>query len=765
MRPTVIAWCLRTAGHDDWKIWRAIPTHASLGWMPAECFDLAQDIGHSRIRKHVTRPGVSYNFDQRIESAASHRGITTPGCVPKFTNLRTKLYCMSEPASRNHISTPWPAIATTALRVAFGIIWAVGAVLTWSPDFAVHYVGYLHNAAQGQPDWSAGWFNLWIALVTPPATLLVWATRIVESGLELALLTGFGGRTLYVLGALFSLLVWSTAEGFGGPYTVGATNTGTAISYVLIFVALVGLDYRAGFIPYSLDYLIERRWPRWRLIAEWSGDTTPVRASQALPWRLQIPAMTGIAVLLVLLLLGLHSAFHVRSASPTAAAAAVSPLTLAASTPIPAIRDARLPPLIGTGDSVDVHLVASDNNVSIASGVDYQAWTFGGTVPGPVIHVRQGQTVNVTFTNRGMMQHSIDFHAAITPPSKHYVEVQPGKSIKFSFVANVPGAFLYHCGTPPVLLHIGNGMYGALVVDPAKPLPPAAESYVIVQSEWYTRQVSGNLMGPDFEKMQQERPDEVVFNGAAFQYRDHPLPVTAGKRVRIYFVDAGPDLWSSFHVIGAMFDKVYPDGEAAHALGGVSTYTVGPGAGAVFDLVIPEAGNYPFVDHDMAHENIGAQGVFSVHQPGAAVAAAPVATPPAPPARSTAGPATSAAPAGPYKYDAAKGGSLYAANCAACHQASGMGLPGAFPPLRNDPAVQDPNPNVQIETILHGAHGRNIGGTVYPSAMPPFASLLNDTQIADIVNHERSSWGNHGKLITADDVKKVRSAGSDGGAH
>jgi nitrite reductase (NO-forming) len=112
-----------------------------------------------------------------------------------------------------------------------------------------------------------------------------------------------------------------------------------------------------------------------------------------------------------------------------------------------------------------------------------------------------------------------------------------------------------------------------------------------------------------------------------------------------------------------------------------------------------------------------------------------------------------------------KGGSLYAANCAACHQASGMGLPGAFPPLRNDPAVQDPDPNVQIETILHGAHGRNIGGTVYPSAMPPFASLLNDTQIADIVNHERSSWGNHGKLITADDVKKVRSAGSDGGAH
>ncbi|HKT31627.1 MAG TPA: multicopper oxidase domain-containing protein [Gammaproteobacteria bacterium] len=669
---------------------------------------------------------------------------------------------MVETSSQNRSPFMWPAIATTALRVAFGIIWAIGAALTWSPDFAVHYVGYLHNAATGQPGWSAGWFNLWIAVVTPHAGLFIWATRIIETLLAFALIAGLGRRTLYVLGALFSLLVWSTAGGFGGPYTVGATNTGTAISYVLIFIALIGLDYRAGFIPYSLDYLIERRWPKWQLITEWNRTLKPLQVREALPWRIQIPAMAGIVVLLVLLLLGLHSAFNVKSPSPAAAAAAVSPLALASSAPIATVRDARLPPLIGTGDSVNVDLLATDKNVVIASDVDYQAWTFGDSVPGPVIHVRQGQTVHVTFTNHGMMQHSIDFHAAITPPNLHYVSIDPGKTIKFSFVASTPGVFVYHCGTPPVLLHMGNGMYGAIVVDPATPLPPAAESYVIVQSEWYTQQVSGHLMGPDFEKMLQERPDEVVFNGAAFQYRDHPLPVTAGERVRIYFVDAGPSLWSSFHVIGAMFDKVYPDGDAAHALSGVSTYTVGPGAGAIFDLVIPEPGKYAFVDHDMAHMMIGAQGVFDVREPGAGPLPAEAGPPPAAPATPPVASAPPPEPIGPYHYDAARGAALYSANCSACHQPTGTGLPGAFPPLKDNPVVQDPNPTKQIATILHGLHGQNVMGTVYPSPMPAFKNVLNNVQIADIVNHERSSWGNHGKPVTAAEVKAVRSSGSGG---
>ncbi|HEX5960738.1 MAG TPA: multicopper oxidase domain-containing protein [Rhodanobacteraceae bacterium] len=665
---------------------------------------------------------------------------------------------MSQEQERGQFSEAWPAMARTALRVAFGLIWVANAAFTWTSAFAVHYVGYLHNAAQGQPGWSAWWFDMWIALVTPHASLFVWLTRIAETALALALVLGFARKTAYVAGALFSLLIWSTAEGFGGPYTVGATNMGAGIVYVLVFIALMVINSRSGPSPYSLDFYILRAWPGWRRFSEWRREPLPA-AVHPVSWRVQGAALFGIAVLVFFLVAGLQSSLHVKAPTPAAAAAAVSPLSLASTEPVRHARDARLPPL-QPGDSVDVQIESTDKAVSIASGVEYQAWTFGASVPGPVIHVRQGQTVNVTYTNKGTMEHSLDFHSAITPPNLHYAELKPGESMTYSFVARVPGAFLYHCGTPPVLLHIGNGMYGAIIVDPATPLPPAAESYVIVQSEWYTQQISGKLMGPDFEKMKEERPDEVVFNGVAFQYKDHPLPATPGGLVRIYFVNAGPDLWSSFHVIGGIFDKVYPGGDAADAVSGVSTYSVGPGAGAIFDITLDQPGNYVFVDHDMAHAIIGAQGVLQVGD-AAAIAAE---KPPITAAKTGAVPTPAAAPnaagpAGPYKFDPARGASLYTSTCAACHQATGMGLPGAFPPLKDDPVVLDPDPAVQIDTILHGAHGRTIGGTTYPSAMPGFGSMLSDADVADIANHERTSWGNQGKPVTADQVKAVRAKG------
>ena len=661
---------------------------------------------------------------------------------------------MTAPEDDQSTPSTWPAIAGTALRVAFGIIWAVSAALTWTADFASHYVGYLHNAATGQPAWSAWWFQLWIGLVTPHAGFFVWATRIAETALALALLLGFARKLTYVAGILFSLLIWSTAEGFGGPYSVGANNIGAAISYVLIFAALIVVNQRSGPSPYRLDYLIESRWPGWRKFSEWNTGIRPDEVKH-LSWRVQGPALAGVLVLVALLLAGLHSALHVKSPSPVAAAAAVTPLSLASTQPIDKARDASLPP-VPAGDSADVDIVSSNDTVEIASGVQYQAWTFGKTVPGPVIHVRQGQTVNVTFTNRGTMQHSIDFHSAITPPSLHYVELMPGESIRFSFVAKVPGAFLYHCGTPPVLLHIANGMYGAIIVDPTTPLPPAAESYVLVQGEWYTSQLSGKLMAANYDKMQAIRPDEVVFNGAAFQYRDHPLTAKPGDLVRLYVVNAGPSLWSAFHVIGAIFDKVYPGGNPAQAIDGVSTWSVGPGEGAVFDLKLDEPGKYPFVDHSMAHMQLGAQGVLQILSP----AGEPAATPPVTkaPEDANAAPPPPAA-TGPYAFNAARGAELYAANCAACHQATGEGLPGAFPPLKGNAAVLDADPAKQLSTILRGLHGEAINGTTYASPMPPFAATLNDADIADIANHERSSWGNQGKPITADQVKATRAAG------
>jgi nitrite reductase (NO-forming) len=658
--------------------------------------------------------------------------------------------------SDRQFSHAWPAIAGAALRVAFGLIWVVDAAFTWTSAFATNYVGYLHNAAQGQHAWSAWWFDMWIWLVTPQADVFVWLTRIAETLLAAALLLGFARKSVYAIGALFSLLIWSTAEGFGGPYAVGATNAGAALAYVIIFVALIVINSRAGTNPYSLDYLIEKRWPGWRNIADWTGDTP--RPAHPLPWRVQAPALAGLAVLVFFLVAGLHSSLNVRSASPNAAAEAVSPLAMASDKPVAAPRDASLPPLVA-GDSVDVEVTVMDDKVTIASGVQYQAWTFGGTVPAPFIHVRQGQTINVTLTNHGTMQHSVDFHSAITPPSLDYVDIMPGKSLKFSFVATVPGAFLYHCGTPPVLLHIGNGMYGAIVVDPAIPLPPVDRSYVLVQGEWYTRQVADKLMAGSYDKMIRMEPDEVVFNGIAFQYRDHPLQAVAGKRVRLYVVNAGPSLWSAFHVIGAIFDKVYPDGDPAHALNGVSTYSIAPGAGAVFDLVMPEAGDYPFVDHSMAHAVKGAIGVFAVRSPDGSAAAKPQIVDAVAPAGSRAAPIPPAAPSGPYRFDPERAASVYASRCAACHQATGTGLPGAFPPLKGNPAVLDADATKQIQVVLHGLQGEAVDGTSYPTAMPPFGSQLSDADIADAINHERSSWGNQGKPVTADQVKAARAKG------
>ncbi len=508
----------------------------------------------------------------------------------------------------------WLPAAVSAVRAAFGMVWAIDAFLTWRPAFAAHYVGYLQNAAQGQPHWLLPWFNMWIALVTPAAGPFVWLTRIIETLIAIGLLFGLARKWIYVIGGLFSLLVWATAEGFGGPYTTGASNLGPALVYVLLFAALLLFERLVGRTPYSVDYYLEQRFPRWEWAAEWAQSGVLEHAPARLSWPVQGGAIIIILLAFVFFFGTLQSALGASPATPQNASAAVTPLQLMSSNPVASARNATLPPLLGTGDSVSVTLTASDDTVEIASGVSYGAWTFNHTVPAPILHVRQGQIVNVTFVNKGMMQHSIDFHAAEVAPSVDYKSVNPGQSLQFSFVANVPGIFIYHCGTAPVLQHIAMGMYGAIVVDPSdtKALPPADTSYVIVQSEWYTQQAQGNLLTGDFTKMQAAEPDEVVFNGDAFQYKDHPLSAKVGQRVRIYFLDAGPNLPSAFHVIGGIFDKVYPGGDMSQAISGVSTYTVAPGEGMIFDMIFKQPGDYMFVDHSMRAAFSGAQGVIHV---------------------------------------------------------------------------------------------------------------------------------------------------------
>lgn len=511
-------------------------------------------------------------------------------------------------------SKGWLVVTAAGVRVGFGILMAVDASLKWRPAFAAHYIGYLQNASNGQPFWFAPWFNFWLRLVTPHAGFFILATRLIETAIAAGLLLGLARRATYILGALFSLLIWSTAEGFGGPYTSGATNLGPALVYALVFIGAALFERLLGPNPYSVDYWIARVFPAWASFAEWAPRSLREQPPPTLDWDHQLAAIGAIIVALVFALTTLGSATKAAAPTPQNAAAAVSPLSVASSAPVIRSSSALLPPLIGSGDTAAVTLMATDATVQIASDVQYNAWTFGGTVPGPTLHVRQGQTVNFTFVNSGTMEHSIDFHAAQIAPDVAYKSILPHQQIQFSFVARVPGAFVYHCGTPPVLQHMANGMYGAIIVDPVQPLPPADVNYVIVQSEWYTQQVSGTLMAGDNSKMMNVTPDEVVFNGVAFQYKDHPLEAKVGQRVRFYVVDAGPNLPSAFHIIGGMFAAVYPDADIGHALSGVSTYPIAPGQGVIFDAIIPQPGQYPFVDHSMRDMMIGAVGVLNVTQ-------------------------------------------------------------------------------------------------------------------------------------------------------
>lgn len=238
----------------------------------------------------------------------------------------------------------WTAVAIGAARVTFGVIWAVDAYLAWRPEFAAHYFGYLQNASNGQPSWLKWWFAMWLAVVAAATPLFVWLTRLVETLLAVALLSGFARKTTYRVGALFSLLVWATGEGFSGPYVLGAANLGPALVYVLVFGALLLCDRVAGRTRYSVDYYLEKRWTSWRRVSESATDESLAREPPpSLPWSRQGVAVVGIAVVIAIVIGGLQSALAVPAATPMNAAAAVSPLSLCSPTPEATARDAHLP--------------------------------------------------------------------------------------------------------------------------------------------------------------------------------------------------------------------------------------------------------------------------------------------------------------------------------------------------------------------------------------------------------------------------------------
>jgi nitrite reductase (NO-forming) len=349
--------------------------------------------------------------------------------------------------------------------------------------------------------------------------------------------------------------------------------------------------------------------PARRILHPWDADRAAL-------------AVIGAALVMALILVALVLALTARGGSVPQPTRSLSSLPGMSTTPLgktnPAqmpthtTYDAQLPPVPG-GTVVNVHLTAKEVLVAIAPGEAYQAWTFDGTVPGPILHVRQGQTIHFTLTNGDAHHaHSIDFHAAQTPWNKNYQSIGPGQSQTFDWQANYPGVFMYHCGTPPVMDHMANGMYGAIIVDPAGGWAGAAQDYVLVQSEFYTQQNADTTYGLDEAKLMTVQPDYVTFNGYANQYREAPLTAKPGQKIRLFLVNAGPSQFSAFHVIGALFSDTYADGNPANHQQGNQTITIPPGGGAMVELTIPEAGQYPFVTHSFAGAMTGAVGVLNV---------------------------------------------------------------------------------------------------------------------------------------------------------
>jgi nitrite reductase (NO-forming) len=324
----------------------------------------------------------------------------------------------------------------------------------------------------------------------------------------------------------------------------------------------------------------------------------------------------------------------------------------------------------------EVRLDTTHKIIEIAPGVKFSAWTFGDQVPGPTVRARVGDRIRFTMTNRtnevvpgiglvaAPMMHSMDFHAAMVSPQDKYRSIAPGQTIEFEFVANYPGVFMYHCGTPMILEHIASGMYGAVVVEPRGGYPTKVDrEYVIVQSEFYVkpdpdrRKADGvPLHVLDGTRLRAAQPTHTLFNGVHNGMVARPLAAKAGERVRLYVLNVGPSRSSSFHVVGTIFDRVWMEGNPDNQFRGMQTVLLGSSNSAITEFLIPEDGAYIMVDHHFANASQGAIGLISTtaKSPEAElehhnIAATPVPTEP----------------------DAVQGKLEFESKCLACHSVGG----------------------------------------------------------------------------------------------
>jgi nitrite reductase (NO-forming) len=449
---------------------------------------------------------------------------------------------------------------------------------------------------------------------------------------------------------------------------------------------------------------------------------------------------------------------------------------------------------------VIVDLEVKEVTMPIADGAMYTFWTFGGKVPGKFIRIRQGDTVEFTLRNApdSKMPHNIDLHAVTGPGGgAEATFVAPGQARTFTFKALNPGLYVYHCATAPVPLHVANGMYGLILVEPPEGLEPVDREYYVMQGDFYT---TGKYREPgqqnfDMEKAVDERPSYVVFNGAdGSLVGDKAITAKVGDRVRLFLGNGGPNLISSFHVIGEIFDKVYSEGGTRYQEN-VQTTILPAGGSAIVEFKLEVPGTYALVDHSIFRAfNKGAVGQLKVDgfknpevfaekhaeekvvipvktietpAPGPEQTSAPM---PAPEAKPAAAPAPEAAapqasaPAKPMSQaeQMASGKKLFETNCAGCHQAQGQGMAGVFPPLaKSDYLMADKERSIKV--VLKGLSGPvTVNGKTYAGMMPP-VTHLNDGEVASILTFVRNSFGNKGPQVTPDEVQAVRAGKSLGG--
>jgi nitrite reductase (NO-forming) len=426
-----------------------------------------------------------------------------------------------------------------------------------------------------------------------------------------------------------------------------------------------------------------------------------------------------------------------------------------------------VPPSVGQRQParVLVELEAQELTGQLADGVGYVFWTFGGKVPGNFIRVREGDVVDFRLSNRlnSQMPHNIDLHAVTGPGGGAAASfVARGQAATFEFQARKPGLYVYHCATAPVGMHIANGMYGLILVEPAGGLRRVDREYYVMQGEFYTDGAFGEqgLRQFSMEEALAETPDYVVFNGAVGSLTgEAAITARVGETLRLYVGNGGPNLTSAFHVTGEIFDRVFPDGSGT-PLTNAQTVLIPPGGTAIVEFDVEVPGTYVLADHTVFRAfNRGAIGNLRVEGPenlavysgrvaenvylleGAAIQEMPIGD-------------DSATSVMTLEERIESGRRIFAQTCQACHQADGSGVPGSFPPLAGSDFLNN-NPRATISIVLNGLSGAiTVNGETYNAVMP--ALRLSDENIADVLTYVYSQWGNAGHVITVQDVSQVR---------